>query len=218
MEPQANGAQSTRMFPDIAVPGHPDKPAFFEHKTSTGTNSTRMFFSLTTPNTADGAGSGVGVIDTCQLDAESTREHQVLHIDAGNVAVGGYRTYRSILRAGNHIVVPTDYAPGTGGPAFSLINAETLAVTYAASNIGPSRMAWAPNVCSATPAATPTWDACPAAYTSEPTAAPASSPTVAADDTTTESPSSNSNGSTANAILHALSLGLAVVIAVAVGL
>lgn len=184
--------------------------------TAAGVNSTRMFFSLTSPNTANGAGSGVGVIDTCQLDADSTREHMVRHVDAGNVKVGGYRTYRSILRAGNHIVVPTDYAPGTG-PAFSLINAETLAVTYASSNVGPSRMAWAPNVCRATTAATPTWGACPAAYTANPTAPPTSAPATGAD-ATTQSPGSDTAGSAGSGILRALSLGLAAVVAVAVGL
>lgn len=177
VSPGANGVASTRAFPSVPCSGNPDKVAFFQYSDSTGNIQDRIFFSLTSPQSQDGTGGGVAWIDTAELEADAFGGATCNHVEAGNVKRGGFSTHRSILRAGRHIVVPTDYpptyqnasSPWMGQAAVSLVNASFPShVMYAYVNDGPSRVAWAPDSCTATPATPPAWDV---EYTASPASA-----------------------------------------------
>lgn len=164
-------------FPLFHARGIRTKLDFFSTRTAPATFKIEYFFSLTSPQSQDGTGGGVAWIDTAELEADAFGGATCNHVEAGNVKRGGFSTHRSILRAGRHIVVPTDYpptyqnasSPWMGQAAVSLVNASFPShVMYAYVNDGPSRVAWAPDSCTATPATPPAWDV---EYTASPASA-----------------------------------------------
>ena len=122
--------------------GSPDKPVF----TKNADGGTRLFVSLTSPNTgtdALAAGSGVGWVDLNVVEKNPKTAQTLGYIPAGSVKGGSRYTYRSIATGGNYVatgaaypsdslaVFPADFEAGTPPK-----------VVFYPTNAGVSRVRW----------------------------------------------------------------------------
>jgi len=153
LTPGATGKKASKSFPSIVgkglgpkkTSGSPDKPVF----TKNADGGTRLFVSLTSPNTgtdALAAGSGVGWVDLNEVEKNAKTAQTLNYIPAGSVKKGSRYTYRSIATGGNYV------ATGAAYPSDSLAvfpadfkAGATPKVAFYPTNAGVSRVRWVPN-------------------------------------------------------------------------